>query len=123
MAGIALSKELVDKVMETIEVARTTGKIKKGTNEVTKALERGDAKFVIVAKDVSPPEITMHLPALAKEKGVLCVEVPSKIDLGAAAGLEVGTASVAIIDEGEAASLLKEIIETLKKQPAKEEEK
>ncbi len=34
-------KEIVDKVLEAIEVAKATGKIKKGTNEVTKALERG----------------------------------------------------------------------------------
>ena len=33
-----------DAALEIIEVARKTGKIRKGTNEVTKLIERGDAK-------------------------------------------------------------------------------
>ncbi len=98
-----------EKVYEIIEVARATGKIKKGGNEVTKSLERGEAKLVAVAKDISPPEITMHIPLLAKEKGIKCVEVASKEELGAAAGLSVGTAAVAVVKEGDAKAQLKEI--------------
>jgi large subunit ribosomal protein L7Ae len=120
MAGKEISKEMVDKVLEAIEIAKTTGKIKKGTNETTKAVERGKAKLVAVAKDASPPEIVMHLPLLAEEKGVLCVEVPSKEALGASAGIDVPTASVAIVQEGEAKALLKEIIE--KSRPEKKAE-
>jgi large subunit ribosomal protein L7Ae len=97
------------KILEAVEVARKTGKIKKGTNEVTKAVERGVAKLVVVAKDVSPPEITMHIPLLAKEKGVTCLEVPSKEELGAAVGIGVATVSVAIVEEGEAKKLVKEL--------------
>ena len=97
------------KVLEAVEIARKTGKIKKGTNEVTKAIERGVAKLVVVAKDVSPPEITMHIPLLAKEKGVLCLEVPSKEELGAAVGISVPTVSVAIVEEGDAKKLVKEL--------------
>jgi len=109
-----VSKEVVDKVLEAIEIAKSTGKIRKGTNEATKALERGIAKLVAVAKDVSPPEIVMHLPLLAKEKGVLCAKVTSKEELGAAAGLDVGTSAIAIVEEGEAKTLLKEIAAALK---------
>ena len=98
-----------DRVYEAVEVAKATGKITKGTNEVTKAVEKGEAKLVVVAKDVSPPEITMHLPILSKEKGITCVEVASKEELGAAAGLDVGTASIAITAEGEAKNIIKEI--------------
>jgi len=97
------------KVLEAVEIARKTGKIKKGTNEVTKAIERGVAKLVVVAKDISPPEITMHIPLLAKEKGVLCLEVPSKEELGAAVGISVPTVSVAIVEEGDAKKLVKEL--------------
>lgn len=103
--------ELAQKAYEAIEVAKSTGKLKKGSNEVTKALERGTAKLVAVAKDVTPPEITMHLPILAKEKGIPCVEVPSKEELGAAAGLSVGTAAIAITSEGDAKPLIKEIVD------------
>lgn len=99
-----------DQIYEAVEVARTTGKIKKGVNEVTKALERGTAKFVVFAKDVTPAEVVMHLPLLAKEKNIPCVEVPSKEQLGAAAGLTVGTGAIAILIEGEA----KRLFEALK---------
>lgn len=110
-----ISKETIDKVYEAIEVARTTGKIKKGTNEVTKAIERGDAKLVAYAKDVNPPEITMHIPLLCEEKGIVCVAVPSKEELGASAGIGVFTVSVAITEEGEAKKIVKEIVDKLKK--------
>jgi large subunit ribosomal protein L7Ae len=98
-----------EKAYEAIELARKSGKIVKGTNEVTKVIEKGTAKLVVVAKDVSPKEITMHLPLLAQEKNIPCVEVASKEELGAAAGLTVGTAAVAIVKEGEAAELIKEL--------------
>ena len=125
MVGKEISKEDVDKVLEAIEIAKTTGKIKKGTNEVTKAVERGTAKLVAVAKDASPPEIVMHIPLLAEEKGILCVEVPSKEALGASAGIDVPTASVAVIQEGEAKKLVKELNSELniKKEEAPKEEK
>lgn len=101
--------ESIDKIYEAVEVAKATGKLRKGTNEVTKAIEKGEAKLVVTAKDVSPPEITMHIPLLCEEKGIKCVEVPSKEELGAAAGIEKPTASVAIVQEGEAKGLIKEI--------------
>ena len=115
MALEDLPKELVDKVYEAVEVAKTSGKIRKGTNEVTKALEKGIVKLVVVAKDVSPPEITMHLPLLAEEKNVVCVQVPSKEELGVAAGINKGAASIAIVQEGEAKDIIKEITKSVKK--------
>lgn len=116
-----MPSEIAEKVLEAIEVAKTTGKIKKGTNEVTKAIERGTAKLVVYAKDITPAEIVMHLPLLAKEKGIPCVEVPSKEELGAACGIGVPTASVAIIEEGEAKKQVKEIIEALNPKESKKE--
>jgi large subunit ribosomal protein L7Ae len=101
--------EKSDKLYEAIEVARTTGRIRKGGNEVTKSIEKSEAKVVFVAKDVSPAEIIMHIPLLAKEKGILCLEVPSKEELGAAAGLSVATTAVAIVQEGEAKDLVKSL--------------
>ena len=109
-----LPKEIVNKVLEAIEVAKATGKIKKGTNEVTKAVEKGIAKLVAVAKDVTPPEIIMHIPVLCKEKGIPCASLSSKEELGTAAGIPVSTASVAVINEGEAKALIKELAEKLK---------
>lgn len=89
---------------QIVETARKTGKVEKGTNEVTKAIERGTAKMVVFAEDVQPKEVVQHLPMLCKEKGIACVSVDSRKKLGIAAGINVPTASVAIIEAGEAAS-------------------
>ena len=85
-----------------VEKARKTGKIDKGTNEVTKAIERGVAKAVFYATDVDPKEIVLHLSVIAKEKGIPVIEVDSKQKLGIAAGIPVSTSSVAIIEVGDA---------------------
>lgn len=97
------------KVLEIVEIARTSGKIRKGANEATKAIEKGDAKLVVYASDVNPKEIIMHLPLLCKEKNVFCVAVSKKEDLGAAAGLSLGTAAVAVVKEGEAKRALEDL--------------
>ena len=94
---------------EIVEKARKTGKIDKGTNEVTKAIERGVAKLVVYATDVNPKEIIAHLPVLCEEKNILCAEVDSKQKLGIAAGLGVGTSSVAVIEPGDAEKDLSQI--------------
>ena len=112
---MAEEKELIEKVYEAIEIAKTTGKLRKGTNETTKAIEKGEAKLVVTAKNVDPPEIIMHIPLLCEEKGVPCIQVPNKDELGAAAGLNVGTGSIAIVKEGEAKKIVKEITESMKK--------
>jgi len=85
-----------------IEKARKGGKIEKGTNEVTKAIERGTAKFVAYAADVNPKEIVKHLALLCKEKGIPCLEADSKQKLGIAAGIPIYASSVAVTESGDA---------------------
>ncbi len=94
---------------QIVEKAKKTGKVDKGVNEVTKAIERGVAKLVVYAKDVEPKEITIHLPILCREKNVPCVEVDSKKKLGVSVGIGVNTAAVAIIEAGEAGKEISEI--------------
>ena len=89
-------------VYTIVEKAKKTGKIEKGTNEVTKAIERGTAKLVVYATDVEPKEIVQHIPLLCKEKGIICKEVDSKQKLGIAVGIPVAASSVAVIEAGEA---------------------
>ena len=102
--------ELAEKAYEALSKAKETGSIKKGTNETTKAVERGLAKLVLIAEDVDPPEVVAHLPLLCDEKKIPYVYVPSKAKLGKAAGLEVAAASACIIEPGEAKDLMEEII-------------
>jgi len=108
-------KELSDKVLQAIETARNTGKIRKGTNESTKAVEKGEGKLLAIAGDVEPEEIVMHLPPLCDEKKIPYVYVPSKSELGRAAGLDVPSAAICIANAGEGKELLKEIVASIEK--------
>ncbi|PSP55357.1 50S ribosomal protein L7ae [Halobacteriales archaeon QS_1_67_19] len=101
--------DLQDRAVEALEVARDTGSVKKGTNETTKAVERGNAELVYIAEDVQPEEIVMHLPELADEKGIPFVFVETQDDIGQAAGLEVGSAAAAVTDAGEAEDDIEDI--------------
>ncbi|MHA1268899.1 MAG: 50S ribosomal protein L7Ae [Candidatus Helarchaeota archaeon] len=103
------SDELINMALQTLEIAYDTGKIKKGINETTKAVERTTAKLVLFASNIEPPEIVMHLPLLCAEKKVPFIVVPDKKKLGKMAGIDVSTSSVAIIDPGDAIKLLKDL--------------
>ncbi len=103
--------EIAEKAYEAVKKARETGgKVRKGVNETTKAVERGLAKLVLIAEDVDPPEVVMHLPLLCEEKKVPYLYVPSKKRLGEVAGIEVQASSVAIVEPGEAKDLLDELV-------------
>ena len=75
-------------------------KIRKGMNEVTKSIERGTAKLVIMAEDVTPPEILFHVPLLCDEKDVPYAYVSTKKELGNACKINVGTSSISIDNPG-----------------------
>jgi len=110
-----MPKELQDKAYEIIETARDTGRVKKGTNEVTKLVERGEASFVVMAEDVQPPEILAHMPMLCEERNIPYAYVASKAELGNACGLSKPTASVAVVEAGKAKPLIDSLAEQLKK--------
>ena len=111
-------KEVSEKVIEAVTVAKTTGKLVRGVNETTKAIERGTSKLVVMAEDVTPPEILAHIPVICEEKKAVYTYVPSKLDLGKASGIEVPTSSIAVTEEGDAKKMISEIagkVEELKK--------
>lgn len=114
MSSNAPSQDLITDALTLLERIKDTGKIRRGTNEVTKALERGTALMVFIGGDVSPPEIIRHLPLLAKEKDVAYLEVPSSEILGKSAGLDVPSASIAVADAGSSEAELRSIIERVK---------
>ena len=102
--------EIQYKALEVLEIARDTGKIKKGSNEVTKAVERGVAQLVLIGGDIEPEEIVMHIPALCDEKQCTYVIINQQNDIGAASGLDVGSAAAAIVKPGKAKELLEEVV-------------
>jgi large subunit ribosomal protein L7Ae len=126
------SEELIKKTLKLIELVAATQKareeaakkegkkleekmLRRGTNEVTKAVDKGKAKLVVIAMDVDPEEVVMHLPPLCEEKGAPYTYVPSKLELGKASGIEVQAAAVAIVDAGEHSKLLEEIVKEIQK--------
>jgi large subunit ribosomal protein L7Ae len=105
-----IPKEVADAAYEALQIATQTGQVRKGTNETTKAIERGIAKLVVIAEDVEPPEVVAHLPILCEERKIPYIFVPTKKKLGSAVGIDVPAASVCIVKEGDAENLVKEII-------------
>jgi len=108
-------ENLVSPIYEALRVASETGKVKKGTNEATKAIERGVSKLIIIAEDVEPPEVVAHLPILCEERGTAYTFVPSKQELGKALGIEVTSAAAAILDSGDAQHIINEVVTSIEK--------
>jgi large subunit ribosomal protein L7Ae len=106
-------KELAETAYEALRIAKETGKIRRGTNETTKSVERGQAKLVLIAEDVDPPEVVAHLPLLCDERKVPYIYVPSKDKLGEASGIDVRAASATIIDPGEAKEMIEDLVKKI----------
>lgn len=106
-------KEVAEKAYQLVQIARDSGKLRKGTNETTKAIERGIAKLVVIAEDVEPPQVVAHLPILCEERKIAFLFVPSKVELGKSSGLDVGSAATSIVEPGDAVSLLNELLKTV----------
>ncbi len=108
-------EDLVSPILEALRVAATSGKVKKGTNEATKAIERGSSKLIVIAEDVEPPEVVAHLPILCEEQGAAFVFVPTNQELGNSLGIEITSAAAAILDAGDAQHIVDQIIATIAK--------
>ena len=108
-------QELVSPILEALRVAAQSGKVRKGTNEATKAIERGISKLIVIAEDVEPPEVVAHLPIICDEQGAAYAFVPSKQELGKSLGIDVTSAAAAILDSGDAQHIVDQVIETISK--------
>lgn len=104
--NVDIPVELKQEALKILEKARDTGKTRKGTNETTKAIERNQAKLVLIADDVQPPEIVAHLPLLCEEKNIPYVVCGTKKEIGKALGLEVQSSSAGILNPGNAKEAL-----------------
>lgn len=108
-------QDLVNPILEALRVAAQSGKVRKGTNEATKAIERGISKLIVIAEDVEPPEVVAHLPIICDEQGAAYAFVPSKQELGKSLGIDVTSAAAAILDSGDAQHIVDQVIETISK--------
>ena len=108
-------QDLVNPIYEALRVAAQSGKVRKGTNEATKAIERGTSKLIVIAEDVEPPEVVAHLPIICEEQGAAYAFVPSKQELGKALGIDVTSAAAAILDPGDAQHIIDEVVASISK--------
>lgn len=114
-------KDIVPQILEMLSVAKDSGKLKKGVNETTKAIERKTAQFVIIAEDVQPEEVVVHIPMLCEEKGIPFAYVPTRVELGKAVGILVGASSIAVESAGGANETLQAVLKKLPKHEAAKE--
>ncbi len=96
----SVPEDLKNLQADIISKISKSGKIKVGINEVTKMVERNTAKLVVIAKDITPVEIVMHLPVICKEKGIPFSYVSTKEELGKVSGINAKASAIAIVDEG-----------------------
>lgn len=81
----------------SLERLKSARKKSIGTKQTAKAMEKGSARLVFVAKDAEE-HVTREIIKLAQEKGLELVHIDSMMTLGKACGIEVGAAVAAILD-------------------------
>ncbi|MDP6843970.1 MAG: ribosomal L7Ae/L30e/S12e/Gadd45 family protein [Candidatus Thalassarchaeaceae archaeon] len=94
-------KDVQDSVYELVKlVGNGNGRLKKGSNEVTKAAERGTAQMIVMAENVNPAELLAHIPLICKEKKIPFIYVEDQAYLAEAAGMNTGakTAAIALME-------------------------
>lgn len=68
-----------------------------GSKQLRKALERGTASRVYLARNADPA-ITEPIELMCQQYHIECAWVPNMMDLGKACGIEVGAAAAAAVD-------------------------
>ena len=94
-------KDVQESVYELVKlVGGGNGRLKKGSNEVTKAAERGTAQMIVMAENVNPAELLAHIPLICKEKKIPFIYVEDQAYLAEAAGMNSGakTAAIALME-------------------------
>ncbi|OTA40436.1 MAG: 50S ribosomal protein L7Ae/L30e/S12e/Gadd45 [Symbiobacterium thermophilum] len=81
----------------SLERLKAASKKTVGTKQTVKAIAKGQARVVFVARDAEEHVIRGVLEA-AREKGLEIEEVESMAVLGKACGIEVGAAAAAILE-------------------------
>mmetsp|Transcript_36534 Transcript_36534/g.60104 ORF Transcript_36534/g.60104 Transcript_36534/m.60104 type:complete len:132 (+) Transcript_36534:137-532(+) len=108
LAGADLAKS----ILELVQQSANYKQLKRGANEATKSLNRGQAELIVMAADTEPIEILMHIPLLCEDKNVHYVFVQSKASLGRACGVTRSVICCSIIYEQD--SNLSQQIEKIK---------
>ncbi|KAM4676769.1 H/ACA ribonucleoprotein complex subunit 2 [Discoglossus pictus] len=92
LAGRKLTKKLYKCVKKAIKQKN----IRRGVKEVQKFINKGEKGIVVMAGDTLPVEVYCHLPVMCEDRDIPYAYVPSKSDLGAAAGSKRPTCVIMI---------------------------
>ena len=93
-------KKVNKKILKTVKKASKAKHVKRGVKEVVKALRKGEKGLVIIAGDISPPDVISHIPVLCEDSSVPYVFIPSKEDLGSAGATKRPTSCVMVVPGG-----------------------
>ncbi|XP_006873503.1 PREDICTED: H/ACA ribonucleoprotein complex subunit 2 [Chrysochloris asiatica] len=80
------SRRLTRKLYKCIKKAVKQKQIRRGVKEVQKFINKGEKGIMVLAGDTLPVEVYCHLPVMCEDRNLPYVYIPSKTDLGAAAG-------------------------------------
>ncbi len=83
-------------MIEALEHLKTAKEKVVGVKQVQKAVQKGQAEVVYMAMDAEP-HVLKSLKQLCAEQQIAVVAVPSMTELGKAAGIQVGSATVAVL--------------------------
>lgn len=83
-------------MVETLEHLRAAKLKVVGVKQVQKAVQKGQAETVFMADDAEP-HVLRTLQQFCEEQNVPVVQVPTMSELGKAAGIQVGSATVAVL--------------------------
>lgn len=94
LASGSLANQLIDMAKQ----AYSNKQLKRGANEVIKALNKNKAAFVVLAADCDPLEIVLPIPHLCEDKDVPYIFVPSKAKMGRACGVSRPCIAFAVLE-------------------------
>lgn len=96
-----------NKILSLLSISMKAGKVKSGEFSTEEAVKAGKAFLVIVAQDASD-NTKKQFRNMCEYRSVAFYEFSNKADIGRALGKEMRS-SVAVIDEGLANSLIKQL--------------
>lgn len=89
-------KKTTKKLHKLVKKASQAKFVRRGVKEVVKALRKGSKGFCIIAGDISPIDVVVHLPIMCEDRRIPYFYVPSKLDLGAAASTKRPTSCILV---------------------------
>lgn len=88
------SKKTTKRLHKLVKKASQAKFVRRGVKEVVKALRKGAKGFCIIAGDISPIDVVVHLPIMCEDRQIPYFYVPSKLDLGSAASTKRPTSCI-----------------------------